>query len=78
MPAAACETIVTFDAATGQITRDVIRRKEPPVGRSIASVLAAMSFFVAVSLVNIKYVDMISGKASAQSRKNAEKTRLYN
>ena len=64
MPASASETLVHYDAKTGQFTPEFIRGREPPVGRALASVLAAMSFFIGVSFVNIMYVDSIGGKVS--------------
>ena len=72
LPAKLSEAMISYDRQTGDIDFIFSKTRDPPLVRAIISLLGMFGLFIVANLVNIQYVDKLSGKVTQGQIKLAE------
>lgn len=63
VPPTAGEALLRFDLESGTIECEHSKSREPPLGRLSLAFLGSFALLLGANLLNIQYVDYMSGKA---------------
>ena len=72
LPSKLSEAMISYDRQTGHIDYIFSKTRDPPLGRALISLLGMFGLFIVANLINIQYVDKLSGKVTQGQIKLAQ------